>query len=63
MGLRGCFSFFPLFSGLLFGFVCLLFFVGLEWPLLCLGGLGVLSQGDGYGLLECVFFSPDETIR
>ena len=63
MGLRGCFSFFPLFSGLLFGFVYLLFSVGLEWPLLCLGGSGVLSQGAGYGVLECIFFSLDETIR
>ena len=63
MGLRGCFSFFPPFSGILFGFVCLLFSVGLEWPLLCLGGSRVLSQGAGYGVLECVFFSLDETIR
>ena len=63
MGLRGCFYFFPLFYGLLFGFVCLLFSVGLEWPLLCRGGSGVLSQGAGYGVSECVFFSLDETIR
>ena len=51
------------FYGILFGFVSGLFSVGLEWPLLCLGGSGVLSQGAGYGVLECVFFSFAETIR
>ena len=54
---------FPLFSGLLSGFVCLWFSLGLEWPLLCLGGSGVLSQGAGYGVLEGVFFFLDATIR
>ena len=46
-----------------FGLVFWLFSVGHGWPLLCLGGSGVLSQGAGYGVLECVFFSLDETIR
>ena len=65
-GSRGCFllfSFFPLFSGLLFGFVCSWFSLGLEWPLLCLRGSRVLNQGAGYGVLECVFFFLDATIR
>ena len=61
MGLRGYFlliSFFPLFSGLLSGFVCLWFSLGLEWPLLCLGGSGVLSQGAGYGVFGvCILFT------
>ena len=42
MGLRGCFLltfFFPLFSGLLSGFVCLWFSLGLEGPLAVSGGL------------------------
>ena len=61
MGLRGyllLLSFFPLFSGLLSGFVCLWFFLGFEWPLLCLGGSGVLSQGAGYGVFGvCILFT------
>ena len=51
------------FFGILFGLAYWLFSVGLEWPLLCLGGSGVLSHGAGYGVLECVFFSFAETTR
>ena len=52
-----------LFFGTLSGLVdWLVFFLGLEWPLLCLGGSGVLSQGAGYGVLECVFLSFPEML-
>ena len=58
-----CLFFLPSISGLVSGFFLVVFSVGHEWSMLRLGGSGVLSQRAGFGVLECVLFFLDETIR